>query len=311
MTADLVQQYAPLAQEALHSFLSTLLDDEASLELGAPSEAESGGLKDELDAGLVVGAEGVFFVSLDRSWVKLVSESMLGRQIEIDDEGVDDLFREIASQGYGTLRNQLSARDLKLPDLSIEPYLPDTAVPQLSATGWRVPFQLTYDGTSYDGYALLLGDEASDAPAAESDTPTAEDLAAEIAQDDASELGDEDMPDPTPAGQGGVSVASANFSELGEEKIHGPRADTKNFELLSEVELEVSVELGRRRLPLSDVLQLTSGSVIELEKLVGEPLSLYANGRFVAEGEAVVIDEKFGIRITSLAPKNKQSEALM
>ncbi len=119
------------------------------------------------------------------------------------------------------------------------------------------------------------------------------------------------MPEPTPAGQGGVSVASANFSELGEEKIHGPRAETKNFELLSEVELEVSVELGRRRLPLSDVLQLTNGSVIELEKLVGEPLSLYANGRFVAEGEAVVIDEKFGIRITSLAPKKQRSEALM
>jgi len=309
MTAELVQKYAPLAEEALNAFLSTLLDDDATLDLDAPSETDGPALQDELDAGLVVGVDEVFVVALDRSWVQLVSESMLGRRVDIDDEGVDDLFREIASQGYGTLRNQLSARDIKLPDLSIEPFLPGTAAPSLAGAAWRVPFQLTYDGASYGGYALLL-QPPDDAPAAAE--PPAQ-AASETADQEApgSGLKDEDMPDPTPAGQGGASVASANFSELGEEKIHGPRADTKNFELLSEVELEVSVELGRRRLPLSDVLQLTSGSVIELEKLVGEPLSLYANGRFVAEGEAVVIDEKFGIRITNLAPKKKRSEALM
>ncbi|NKN80648.1 flagellar motor switch protein FliN [Weissella cibaria] len=73
------------------------------------------------------------------------------------------------------------------------------------------------------------------------------------------------------------------------------------FGLLADVELEVTVELGRRRLPLADILRLTNGSVIELEKLVGEPLDIYANGRFIPEGEAVVIDDQFGIRITSLA----------
>jgi flagellar motor switch protein FliN/FliY len=81
--------------------------------------------------------------------------------------------------------------------------------------------------------------------------------------------------------------------------------------MLAEVELDVRVELGRRKLPLADVLQITSGSVIELEKLVGEPLSIYANGRFIAEGEAVVIDEKFGVRITKLAPKQQRSKALL
>jgi flagellar motor switch protein FliN/FliY len=323
MTADLIQEHLPTAQEALRSFLETLLDDEAPMEVGAPSEVESAGLQDELEDELVVGTSDVFLVVLDPSWVKLVSESMLGRPIEIQDDGVDDLFREIASQGYGTLRNQLATRDVKLPDFSIEPFLPDTAVP-VEETAWRIPFELTYDDATHSGYVLLFRDEeapvddeasADEASAdeASADEETRSDPEAEAAPDNAAgATGDEDVPDPgSPGESGGVSVASASFSDLGEEKIHGPRAETKNFALLSEVELEVSVELGRRRLPLSEVLQLTSGSVIELEKLVGEPLSLYANGRFVAEGEAVVIDEKFGIRITSLAPRAQRGEALM
>lgn len=308
MTADIIQDFAPAAEDALGSFLATLLGSAPTLSLNAPTEVEYAALQDGLEGELAVGVEETFVVVLAPSWVELVSESMLGRRIDIDDEGVNDLFREIAAQGYGTLRNQLAAEDVSLPDLSIEPYLPGTAAPSLAETAWRVPFELTHEETIYDGYALLAHPEVATDDPAETADDAAEDAPAfepEAAPANAPNEG------PPQAGQGGVSVSSANFSDLGEEKIHGPRAETNNFELLSEVEIEVSVELGRRRLPLSDVLQLTSGSVIELEKLVGEPLSLYANGRFVAEGEAVVIDEKFGIRITNLAPRNQRSEALM
>ena len=69
--------------------------------------------------------------------------------------------------------------------------------------------------------------------------------------------------------------------------------------------MEITVELGRRKLPLADLLNLTTGSIIELEKLVGEPLEVYANGRLIAEGEAVVIDEQFGVRITNLAARQR------
>ena len=87
------------------------------------------------------------------------------------------------------------------------------------------------------------------------------------------------------------------------------RESPGNFDLLAEVELTLTVELGRRKLALSEVLQLTPGSVIELEKLVGEPLEIYANGRLIAEGEAVVVDEQFGVRITNLAPAKIRSKA--
>lgn len=81
-----------------------------------------------------------------------------------------------------------------------------------------------------------------------------------------------------------------------------PPADllSATLDLLADVELEVSVELGRRRLPLSEVARLRVGSVVELDTEAGEPLVVYANGRRIATGEAVVVDGRLGVRITAV-----------
>ncbi len=73
------------------------------------------------------------------------------------------------------------------------------------------------------------------------------------------------------------------------------------MDLLADVEIEVTVELGRRRMSLGEVSRLDIGSVVELDTLAGEPLVLYANGRRIATGEAVVVDGQFGVRIQMLA----------
>ena len=73
------------------------------------------------------------------------------------------------------------------------------------------------------------------------------------------------------------------------------------IDLLSEVEIEVTVELGRRRLSIGEVTRLDVGSVVELDTLAGEPLVVYANGRRIATGEVVVVDGQFGVRIQALA----------
>lgn len=111
-----------------------------------------------------------------------------------------------------------------------------------------------------------------------------------------------------PAGTDRVRVSPAAFPDLGSEIVGGDGSNA-GFSLLAEVDLEVTVELGRRKIQLADVLRLTTGSVIELEKLVGEPLEVYANGRLIAEGEAVVMDEQFGIRITNLTANRTRSRA--
>ena len=78
------------------------------------------------------------------------------------------------------------------------------------------------------------------------------------------------------------------------------------IELLMDVALEVSVELGRSHMSIGEILALRTGSVIELDKLAGEPVDVSVNGTLIARGEVVVVDEKFGVRITEVVSKARR-----
>ena len=73
-----------------------------------------------------------------------------------------------------------------------------------------------------------------------------------------------------------------------------------NMELLRDVTLQITVELGRARMPIGEILELVNGSIVELNKQAGEAVELYVQGKLIARGEVVIIDENFGIRITSI-----------
>lgn len=94
---------------------------------------------------------------------------------------------------------------------------------------------------------------------------------------------------------------TAMFRDMTEE-ANAPRVDTTRRELdfILDIPLDVSAELGRTRLLINELLQLGQGSVVELDKLAGEALEVYVNGKLVARGEAVVINEKFGVRLTDI-----------
>ena len=92
----------------------------------------------------------------------------------------------------------------------------------------------------------------------------------------------------------------ANFKDM-TTMAKAPRNDTKReLDFILDIPLDVSAELGRTRLLINELLQLGQGSVIELNKLAGEPLEVFVNGKLVARGEAVVINEKFGVRLTDI-----------
>jgi flagellar motor switch protein FliN/FliY len=73
-----------------------------------------------------------------------------------------------------------------------------------------------------------------------------------------------------------------------------------SYNRVQDIPLEITVELGRTKLLITDILELGSGSIIELEKVAGEPVDLLANGLLVARGEVVVIEDNFGVRITEI-----------
>ncbi|NOQ41635.1 MAG: flagellar motor switch protein FliN [Desulfuromusa sp.] len=86
--------------------------------------------------------------------------------------------------------------------------------------------------------------------------------------------------------------------------------DDRGIDLLLDIPLEVSVEVGRSRILVRALLQLQEGSLVELDKLAGEPLDLYVNSRLIARGEAVVVNEKFGLRLTDVVSPSERIENL-
>ncbi|UCE25061.1 MAG: flagellar motor switch protein FliN [Candidatus Zixiibacteriota bacterium] len=103
------------------------------------------------------------------------------------------------------------------------------------------------------------------------------------------------------------SVSGAEFQQLSEP---AGKTDGRNIELLMDVTLPISIELGRTRMSISDILSLGPGSVVELNKLAGEPVDLLVNQKVVAKGEVVVIDENFGVRITQLMTPEERLKSL-
>lgn len=101
---------------------------------------------------------------------------------------------------------------------------------------------------------------------------------------------------------------SVQFPELHEEV--NPKGVIRDLDFIMDIPLEVTVELGRTTVLINDLLQLGQGSAIELNKLAGEPLEILVNQRLVARGEAVVINEKFGVRITDIISPTERVKQL-
>lgn len=106
-------------------------------------------------------------------------------------------------------------------------------------------------------------------------------------------------PQPQASSQQPVTVQPVQFVSF--DNAQSSYGDSnKNLDLLLDVRLKLTVELGRTELPIKKVLELARGSVIELDKVAGEPVELFANGKLIAKGEVVVIEDNFGLRITSI-----------
>ena len=95
------------------------------------------------------------------------------------------------------------------------------------------------------------------------------------------------------------------------DKMKGiPDTSHRNLNLILDIPLRVAVELGRTKMVVNDLLNLGQGSVIELSKLAGEPMEVLVNDKLVARGEAVVVNEKFGVRLTDIISPSERVEQL-
>lgn len=106
-----------------------------------------------------------------------------------------------------------------------------------------------------------------------------------------------------------VTVQPVQFASF-EASSQTSGEENQNLDLLMDVKLQLTVELGRCELPIKKVLELTRGSIVELDKVAGEPVALYANGKHVANGEVVVIEDNFGLRITNISDPEERMKGI-
>jgi flagellar motor switch protein FliN/FliY len=134
---------------------------------------------------------------------------------------------------------------------------------------------------------------------AEPTDPMADEWAAALAESQAAK-----------SGQTAVEqVAPATFASLAQGVANGGGAGN-DISMILDIPVLLTVELGRTRIPIKNILQLAQGSVVELETLAGEPMDVLVNGYLIAQGEVVVVNEKFGIRLTDIVTPSERMRRL-
>lgn len=110
------------------------------------------------------------------------------------------------------------------------------------------------------------------------------------------------VPDPKTA-----AVARAQFNDLGPNAAAAGGQEV-NLNLILDVSVTLALEVGRTRMPVRDLLQLAPGAIVELDRMAGEPLDVLVNGVCIARGEVVVVNDKFGIRLTEVVSATERME---
>ena len=118
--------------------------------------------------------------------------------------------------------------------------------------------------------------------------------------DDAQESGGGDADDWAAAMAEQADAEAAPLEELHDEGGGFGVADDGNLDMILDIPVTISMEIGRTNIPIRNLLQLNQGSVVELDRLAGEPMDVLVNGTLIAHGEVVVVNEKFGIRLTDV-----------
>ena len=142
-------------------------------------------------------------------------------------------------------------------------------------------------------------------PMSEEDKMAAE-WASALSESQSASAGHEVASEVTTAAESVAPAAFVNFSSTG---VPGT-GEGHDLNMILDIPVQLTVELGRTRIPIKHILQLAQGSVVELETLAGEPMDVLVNGYLIAQGEVVVVNDKFGIRLTDIVTPSERMRRL-
>ncbi len=187
----------------------------------------------------------------------------------------------------------IGAQDIKEPAVQTEPQSKPPAEPEDDNISWEDAFK------EEEAANAAEKQETSGANAADNldiDIDAIKEAGGNEGKSEGADIGADEAPAAVKTVKKPVKkLEFASFDES--DKTAEP---PKNLDFILDIPLTISVELGRTKMVINDMLQLGQGSVIELAKLAGEPLDIYVNGKLMARGEVVLVNDKFGVRLTDI-----------
>jgi flagellar motor switch protein FliN/FliY len=339
---------APLRAEAgLVDAIRRAADDAASAALGVPVAVVDARLAaappiGDLDADLKSVAS-IAPIGAERRQVTVALESSVSATIAgapVDPAvltramlaGVDAALAGLVGEGLGMDDRAVAAPDLEAPTVALRLELrgPDgTTIALIVIVAADVPAEIAAHVTALGALGTADAPAPSIDASAPADAPAPATIAAAPAAaapapaiDAAAPAADALTPatdrgealgavaGPGPA-TGAAAPATAAIRPADFEQLvpRAPANASASMELLLGVNLQVTVEMGRTRLPIREILALAPGSIVELDKLAGEPVDILVNGRQIATGEIVVVDDSFGVRVIEIASRQRQLDA--
>lgn len=316
-----LQNYLPGIQE----FLTSIFLEETKITITSFDEVEAESAPQTLQENDIIlyardeNLEMDVYAILDEEWFGLLSSVMLGVEEKKFNEVTKDLLKKFSDELSETLKKKLTEEGIETGFGEAEVYQVSDLEDLFKHTVY-FHGNMEVEGLADDKVraAILIGDpeapkeveepEEIEEEMKEPEEETGEILDESTSGETISDLNSQEEMNGEPHEV--ISGKYIEFEDFDETTPHLENEDGNSMDLLKDVEMDVSVELGRIELPLGKVLQLAKGSVIELEKLAGEPVDILVNGQRIAHGEVVVIDEHFGVRISNLITTRQRIASL-
>jgi flagellar motor switch protein FliN/FliY len=320
-----LEQYLPEVER----FLTSVLLEETKVGIVGASEKTNEETLDGLEkTDIVLYSKDLhhntdFVVVLDQEWYGLLSSIMLGVEEKSNNEVTRDLLKKFSSEMSATMQRHLEDNKVEVNPEDFQVLTKVQLKKELNHSSYFI-YKMEVEGLADDMVRaeVLVGNPEAIEDVKEEEEPKA-DAETELKssqsgingqkspKDDEKSDFEEGIDDRPGKEERVITGRQVEFDEFdGESLFNGENGNGHSMDLLKDVEMDVSVELGKIELPLGKVLQLSKGSVIELEKLAGEPVDILVNGHRIAHGEVVVIDEHFGVRISNLITTRQRLASL-
>ena len=333
---DIIGEISNVSMGAAATALSTILGREVNITMskveGLPFEKVEEALKGEQVVVVVEYIEGIHGLNafvFPKQVVTVIADFMMGGNGDVDENiELNDIMLSAVSEAMNqmmgstsTALSELFGKNVSISPPKVEVYNfddPNTKLPPIESDPnkivTKVEFDFEIEGFQKARFFQILGSDLvkqmcdmfkeakglKEQPKSQQKSLSQQTSAAQTISAPGS------LPPPSQTSQP-VKAQPVQFQELSSsQETASSQVLSDKLELLFDIPLKVSVELGRTKMTLKEVLELSVGSLIELDKLTGEPVDILVNGKLIARGEVVVIDENFGVRITDIiSPKER------